>query len=79
MKNRITAIVTLLVLLHFSTPQKRSVRPIVIEDTAKQCGLGEMPSSIVIDREGRIADSHLGVVDPSAGESEIQRLLNERK
>jgi len=55
--------------------------PVVIasENLAKQYGLGEMPLSFLIDRDGRIADSHSGVVDRNAWESEIQRLLNERR
>lgn len=55
--------------------------PVVIasENLAKQYGLGEMPLSVLIDRDGRIADSHSGVVDRNAWESEIQRLLNERR
>jgi peroxiredoxin len=55
--------------------------PIVIApaNLAKRYGVGEMPLSILIDRNGRIADSHAGVVDRTAWESEIQRLLNERK
>jgi len=55
--------------------------PVVIApaNLAKRYGVGEMPLSILIDRAGRIADSHAGVVDRIAWESEIQRLLNERK
>jgi len=55
--------------------------PVVIAsaDLAKRYGVGEMPLSILIDKNGRIADSHPGVVDRTAWESEIQRLLDERK
>jgi peroxiredoxin len=55
--------------------------PVVIApaNLAKRYGVGEMPLSILIDRDGRIADSHAGVVDRAAWESEIQRLLNEGK
>jgi peroxiredoxin len=55
--------------------------PIVIASTdlAKRYHLGEMPLSVLIDKNGRIADSHAGVVDRTAWESEIQRLLNEGK
>ena len=61
--------------------EKKLNYPVVIasEDLAKQYGLGEMPLSVLIDRDGRIADSHSGVVDRNAWESGIQRLLNERK
>ena len=53
--------------------------PMVIanDNLAKQYGLGEMPLSVLIDREGRIADSHSGVVDPHAWETRILSLLNE--
>ena len=55
--------------------------PVVIasEDLIKRYAVGEMPLSVLIDRNGRIADSHAGVVDPRAWESEIQRLLNEKQ
>lgn len=55
--------------------------PVVIasEDVVERYGLGEMPLSVLIDRKGRIADSHAGVVDRTAWESEIQRLLNEKQ
>jgi hypothetical protein len=39
--------------------------------------LGAMPMSVLIDREGRIADSHSGVVDKNEWESEVQKLLAE--
>jgi len=55
--------------------------PVVIASAnlAKRYGVGEMPLSILIDRDGRIADSHAGVVDRTTWESEIQRLLDEKK
>ena len=46
---------------------------------AKEYGLGAMPMSVLIDRNGRIADSHSGVVDQSAWEAEIRKLLDERQ
>jgi peroxiredoxin len=49
------------------------------DDLAKQYGLGAMPMSVLIDREGRIADVHSGVVDQNEWEAEIQRLLAERR
>ena len=39
--------------------------------------LGEMPLTVLIDRKGRIAVSHAGVVDPKLFESDIQTLLAE--
>jgi len=53
--------------------------PVVIAnvDLSKQYELGAMPLSVLIDRKGRIADSHSGVVDRSSWESEIQMLLDE--
>ena len=53
--------------------------PIVLatDELAKQYGLGAMPLSVLIDRKGRIAASHSGVVDRGAWETEIQKLLAE--
>ena len=53
--------------------------PIVLatDELAKQYGLGAMPLSVLIDRKGRIAESHSGVVDRGAWETEIQKLLAE--
>ena len=61
--------------------EKKLNYPVVIasDELAKQYGLREMPLSVLIDRDGRIADSHSGVVDRNAWESEIQHLLNEKK
>jgi hypothetical protein len=39
--------------------------------------LSEMPLTILIDREGRIAVSHAGVVDPKVFEADIRILLAE--
>jgi peroxiredoxin len=44
-------------------------------DLAKQYGLGPLPMTLLIDREGRIADTHRGVVDKANWESEVQALL----
>jgi cytochrome c biogenesis protein CcmG/thiol:disulfide interchange protein DsbE len=53
--------------------------PVVIanDGLAKQYELRGMPLSVLIDRKGRIAESHSGVVDRSSWEMEIQRLLDE--
>jgi len=40
-------------------------------------GLGSMPVSVLVDRAGRIADSHSGVVDKGAWEQGMRQLLNE--
>jgi hypothetical protein len=37
-----------------------------------------MPATLLIDREGKIADLQVGMVDKAAFEREIQILLNER-
>jgi peroxiredoxin len=57
--------------------QKKMNYTVVIgtEDLARQYGVTEMPMTLLIDRNGKIAASHSGVVDPSAWESEIRRLL----
>lgn len=36
----------------------------------------ELPMTILIDRQGRIAVSHVGIVDQAAFEADIQKLLN---
>lgn len=54
--------------------------PIVIGnwDLARLFGFtNELPLSLLIDRDGRIADLHPGIVDKSKFESEIQILLKE--
>jgi len=44
---------------------------------ANQYGLDAMPLSVLVDRDGKIADSHPGVVDKNSWEQEIQKLLQE--
>jgi thiol-disulfide isomerase/thioredoxin len=47
-------------------------------ESAKQFGVDKgMPISVLIDRTGKIADVHLGMVDRAAFEREIQALLKE--
>ena len=47
-------------------------------ESAKQFGVDKgMPVSVLIDRSGKIADVHLGMVDKAAFEREIQTLLKE--
>ena len=52
--------------------------PIVIgnDDLAKRYGLTEMPLTLLIDRQGKIALSHSGVVDKDAFEGELRTLLS---
>jgi peroxiredoxin len=59
--------------------EKKVNYPIVIGNDAlgKQYGLDGMPLTALVDREGRIADTHSGVVDRDATEQKIQRLLKE--
>lgn len=45
---------------------------------AKRFGLTSMPLTLLIDRDGRIADSHAGIVDKAAWESEIKTLLRDK-
>jgi cytochrome c biogenesis protein CcmG/thiol:disulfide interchange protein DsbE len=56
---------------------KKMNYPVVIgnEDLAKQYGLASMPMTALIDRGGKIAALHTGVVDKAACESEIRQLL----
>jgi len=47
-------------------------------DLAKQFGVdNELPVTLLIDRDGRIADSHTGLVDKGVFEREIKVLLKE--
>src|ERR1700733_10244779 len=57
--------------------QRKMNYPVVIgnEGLAKQYGLTSMPMTVLIDREGKIAASHTGVVDKAACEDEIRKLL----
>ena len=45
------------------------------DEVGARFGLEAMPLTLLIDREGRIAVSHAGVVDPDAFERDIQELL----
>jgi cytochrome c biogenesis protein CcmG/thiol:disulfide interchange protein DsbE len=47
------------------------------DDICKLYGVDAMPETLLIDREGRIAASHEGVLEKGAGESEIKALLQE--
>jgi len=47
-------------------------------DFAKAYGVTSMPMTLLIDRKGRIADAHVGMVVKSAWEQEILALLQER-
>jgi cytochrome c biogenesis protein CcmG/thiol:disulfide interchange protein DsbE len=51
--------------------------PVVIGNDAlgKRYGLAEMPLTLLIDRHGRIAFSHAGVVEKDAFEGELRDLL----
>jgi peroxiredoxin len=53
--------------------------PIVIGnwDMGDRFGFSSMPATLLIDRDGKIADLHVGMVDKAAFESEIQTLLKE--
>jgi uncharacterized protein (TIGR03435 family) len=56
--------------------------PIVVgnwDTMGKSFGFDSMPATLLIDREGKIADLHVGMVDKAAFEREIQILLNEPK
>ena len=56
--------------------------PIVIgdwNDMGKRFGFNSMPATLLIDRDGKMADMHVGMVDKDAFEREIQTLLREAK
>jgi peroxiredoxin len=46
-------------------------------DMGDRFGFSSMPATLLIDRDGRIADLHVGMVDKAAFENEIQTLLKE--
>ena len=46
-------------------------------DLGDRFGFRSMPATLLIDRDGRIADLHVGMVDKAAFENEIQTLLKE--
>ena len=46
-------------------------------DLGGRFGFNSMPATLLIDRDGRIADLHVGMVDKAAFENEIQTLLKE--
>jgi hypothetical protein len=55
--------------------------PVVIgnQDLANRYGgLTSLPMTLLIDRNGKIAESHAGMVDKDAFESKIKALLHER-
>lgn len=47
------------------------------EGLGKQYGLVGMPLTALVDRQGRIADVHQGIVDKTATQEKIRDLLNE--
>ncbi len=59
--------------------EKKVNYPIVIgnEGLGKQYGLDGMPLTALVDREGRIADVHPGLVDKAATQQKIRALLQE--
>jgi cytochrome c biogenesis protein CcmG/thiol:disulfide interchange protein DsbE len=60
--------------------EKKLNYPVVIGSNrlADQYGLGSMPYSVLIDRDGKIAGSHSGVVDKEGWEGKIYLLLGEK-
>ena len=59
--------------------EKKVNYPIVIgnEGLGKQYGLDGMPLTALVDREGRIADVHNGIVEKTATQQKIRDLLQE--
>ena len=57
--------------------EKKVNYPIVIgnDSLAKQYGLDGMPLTVLIDREGKIADSHSGIVNRAGTEQKLGMLL----
>ena len=54
--------------------------PIVAGDAdfAKRFGISALPVTLLIDRDGRIADAHTGMVDKDKWEAEVRALLAEK-
>jgi cytochrome c biogenesis protein CcmG/thiol:disulfide interchange protein DsbE len=59
--------------------EKKVNYPVVIGDwdLAKLFGITALPVTLLIDRDGKVADLHLGMVDKEAFEREIKILLKE--
>jgi cytochrome c biogenesis protein CcmG/thiol:disulfide interchange protein DsbE len=53
--------------------------PIVLtnDEVTKLYKIGEMPVTLLIDRDGKVADWHVGMVDKGIFEQEIQQLLKD--
>ena len=47
-------------------------------DLVKPYRIASLPVTVLIDRSGKIADTHVGVVDKDTWEQEIRQLLSER-
>jgi cytochrome c biogenesis protein CcmG/thiol:disulfide interchange protein DsbE len=47
------------------------------EELSKQYGVAELPVTLLIDRDGKIADAHTGMVERDVFDKEIQALLKE--
>ena len=45
---------------------------------ARQYNIGSLPMTILIDRRGRIAETHVGMVDKAAFEKDLLQLLREK-
>jgi peroxiredoxin len=60
--------------------EKKVNYPIVIgnEGLGKEYGLEGMPLTALVDREGRIADLHQGIVEKAATEQRIRDLLQQQ-
>jgi peroxiredoxin len=48
------------------------------DPTAKKYGIGNMPDTFLIDRQGRIAAAYSGLVDKDDVETNIRAMLSQR-
>lgn len=63
----------------FIQEKKINYDVVIGNDTlAKQYGLTSMPMTLLIDRDGKIADAHVGMVDKAAWEGQIKTLLRDK-
>ena len=47
-------------------------------DVSERYGVASLPATLLIDRNGKVAAKHFGVVDKAGFENEIRKLLRER-
>jgi cytochrome c biogenesis protein CcmG/thiol:disulfide interchange protein DsbE len=61
--------------------EHKIIYPIVVgnQDLGKLYSVETLPVTLLIDRDGKIAEAHMGMVEKAAFENEIKALLHEGK